>query len=338
MKLLIITQVVDLDDPVLGFFHGWIEEIAKHVDSVEVICLRKGRHALPENVAVHSLGKEEREATRPQYIFRLYALLWKLRGRYDRVFVHMNQEYVLLAGLYWRLFRKPTYLWRNHYAGSILTDIAALFCTKVFCTSKHSYTAKYRKTVLMPVGVDSQRFSSDAVVGRIPRSILFLARMSPSKRPDMLLDALEMLSARGIEYTATIVGSPVKEDVSYYQKIVDRGEGLNVRFMPGVPNHETLDLYRTHEIFVNASPSGMFDKTIFEAAACGCIVLASSEDFKDAAGERYSFSDPESLAGRLVEFLNESFDQKVRNSVHMESLARAESLASLADRLVAELT
>lgn len=333
MKLLIITQVVDLDDPVLGFFHGWVEEIAKHVDFVEVICLRKGKYALPENVAVHSLGKEEREATRLQYVLRLYALLWKLRGRYERVFVHMNQEYVLLAGLYWRLFRKPTYLWRNHYAGSILTDIAGLFCTKVFCTSKHSYTAKYQKTVLMPVGVDTQRFSPEASVGRVPRSILFLARISPSKRPDMLLDALEILSARGTEYTAAIVGSPVKEDISYYQKIVDRGEKLNVRFIPAVPNHKTLDLYRTHEIFVNASPSGMFDKTIFEAAACGCIVLASSNDFRDAAGDEYAFSDALSLEGKLSMLLDESEKDRERRSIHLTSLARTESLSTLADRL-----
>jgi len=32
MKLLILTQKVDIDDDVLGFFHGWLEEFAKNVE------------------------------------------------------------------------------------------------------------------------------------------------------------------------------------------------------------------------------------------------------------------------------------------------------------------
>lgn len=31
VKLLIITQKIDINDPILGFFHKWIEEFAKMV-------------------------------------------------------------------------------------------------------------------------------------------------------------------------------------------------------------------------------------------------------------------------------------------------------------------
>lgn len=59
MKLLIITQTVNTEDPVLGFFVRWIEEFAKHAETVEVICLKEGSHAfLPSNVRVYSLGKK----------------------------------------------------------------------------------------------------------------------------------------------------------------------------------------------------------------------------------------------------------------------------------------
>jgi len=64
MKLLVVTQVVDTEDPVLGFFVRWVEELAKHVESVEVICLREGKHMLPVNVHVHSLGKEHEQSMR----------------------------------------------------------------------------------------------------------------------------------------------------------------------------------------------------------------------------------------------------------------------------------
>src|SRR3989344_8687589 len=58
MRLLIVTQKIDRDDDLLGFFHQWICEFARHCESVTVICLEKGEYALPANVRVLSLGKE----------------------------------------------------------------------------------------------------------------------------------------------------------------------------------------------------------------------------------------------------------------------------------------
>jgi glycosyltransferase involved in cell wall biosynthesis len=219
----------------------------------------------------------------------------------------MNQEYILLAGWLWKLLGKKIYLWRNHYAGSWLTDLAAAFCTKVFCTSKHSYTTKYKKTMLMPVGVDTERFKPDARVARAPHSILFLARMAPSKRPEMLIDALASLARNGIDFSAALVGSPLPRDAAYYegikQKVVSLGLANQTSFMPEVPNSAAPDLYRAHEVFVNCSPSGMFDKTLFEAAACGCRVLASSKDFALLAGADSYFESSADLAQRLRDAL-----------------------------------
>ncbi len=81
----------------LGFFHRWIVEIAKRCDSVHVICLKEGRHQLPANVTVHSLGKEGGTLSR-QYVTRFYRYIWRYRKEYDSVFVHMNSEYVCLGG------------------------------------------------------------------------------------------------------------------------------------------------------------------------------------------------------------------------------------------------
>lgn len=56
---MIVTQKVDVNDPILGFFHRWVEEFAKHFERITVICLQKGEYNLPANVKVFSLGKEE---------------------------------------------------------------------------------------------------------------------------------------------------------------------------------------------------------------------------------------------------------------------------------------
>ncbi len=348
MKLLIVTQTVDIENPVLGFFVSWIEEFAKRVESVEVICLWEGKYDLPANVHVHSLGKvDNRQSTvgsRFIYAIRFLSLIWRLRRGYDAVFVHMNQEYVLIAGWLWKLLGKRVYLWRNHYAGSWLTDVAAAFCEKVFCTSKYSYTAKYKKTVIMLVGVDTERFTPDARVARKPHSILFLARMSPSKRPDMLIDALALLAQGGTDFTATLVGSPLPRDEAFYESLKEKVRSLSladkITFFPGVPNSETPDLYRAHEIFVNASPSGMLDKTLFEAAASGCLVLAASEDFFQATSGKFSFTegDADSLMERLQALLALESSEYDSLSNVLQKSAKDNALTTLTARIIREIT
>lgn len=343
MRLLIVTQAIDDADPALGFFTGWIRGLESSFESIDAICLSKGEYQLPDTVRVHSLGKEQGAKSRIVYAFRFLRLAWKLRSEYDAVFVHMNQEYILIAGMLWKLLGKRVYLWRNHYAGSWLTDIAAWFCTEVFCTSKHSYTARYAKTRLMPVGVDTARFTGTETVKREPRSILFFARIAPSKRADVFIEALGLLLAQGVSFIASIYGSPLKSDETYYENLKTRAESLGLhdrlRFMPGVPNEKAPDVYASHEVFVNCSPSGMFDKTLFEAAASGCLVLAASDDFKGLAGEAFSFdgSDPASLARSLAVLLKKQEDDTAELRRHMQELAHAQTLERLVQELVRQL-
>ena len=105
MKILIVTQVVNTEHPILGFFHRWIEEFAKHYELVHVVCLEEGTHALPANVTIHSLGKETSK-NKFLYLLKFYKQIWQLRGEYDVVFVHMNQLYVVLGYPVWKLLRK----------------------------------------------------------------------------------------------------------------------------------------------------------------------------------------------------------------------------------------
>ncbi|MBP7741234.1 MAG: glycosyltransferase family 4 protein [Candidatus Pacebacteria bacterium] len=341
MRLLVVAQEIDTESSTLGFFHEWLRALAPKFESIEAICLKEGKHSLPENVHVHSLGKEKGKAPSFVYAVRFKLLAWKLRREYDAVFVHMNQEYVLIAGPLWKFLGKRVYMWRNHYAGSWMTDLAALFCTKVFCTSKHSYTAKYKKTILMPVGIDLSRFSETSLVVRAPRSILFLARIAPSKRPDMLIEALGLLRKEGISSTASIVGSPLPMDEDYYSSLVNRAKELGlssqVTFSRGVSHDETPAIYASHDIFVNCSRSGMFDKTLFEAAAAGCLVLAVSEDFSQMTGDDLVFIDAASLATKLQGLLKSSPQEKEVLQLLLRQVAERESLATLALELQATI-
>ncbi|MBV9159685.1 MAG: glycosyltransferase [Candidatus Kaiserbacteria bacterium] len=342
MRLLILTQAVDVEDLYLGFFHRWLLEFSKHFETIEVICLKEGKHALPSNVRVYSLGKE-RAPSRLRYIRLFYTYLWKLRGEYDAVLVHQNQEYILLGGLLWRLLGKRVYLWRNHYAGTFLTGIAAGLSKKVFCTSRFSYTARYRNNVLMPVGIDTAFFAAQSGVARISRSILFYARLAPSKKPDVFIAALALLKGRGRDFSAVVRGTPLPEFALYLEELTARvrEKGLDsmIRFEPGAPNDEGPRIFSTADIFVNLGGSGMYDKMIFEAAACGAIPLAMSKDFAAIADARLAFDGTaESLAARLETILALSESEKESLRAHARSLAEDQSLARLSARLVEELS
>lgn len=288
MKLLIITQKVDKKDPILGFFHDWILEFAQKIDSVVVICLEKGDYDLPHNVKVLSLGKENGQS-RLKYILNFYKYIWQERQNYNTVFVHMNQEYVLLAGLWWRLFGKKILLWRNFPSGNWRTSLAVKFAHVVFCTSPYSYTAKFKKTILMPVGIDTSYFTPSQDISR-DKDILFIGRLDKQKQPDLLLQVLGRLKKEGIKFSATFVGKSSKDNNGYrfmLDKLISEFNLEKEVSLPGaVSNSKTRDYYWSHKLFVNLAPSGCLDKTIFEAMACGCDILVTNDFLHKELGDR----------------------------------------------------
>ncbi len=343
MKLLIITQKIDKNDPILSFFHRWVIEFAKHFEKITVICLLKGEYDLPDNVKVLSLGKEEKQS-RKQYLARFYSYVWKERNNYDVVLSHMNQEYVLLAGFIWWILRKRIYMWRNHAVGDELTDMSAFFCKKIFCTSKFSYTAKFKKTVIMPVGIDLKRFKPNAGQKRIPNSILFLSRMSPVKRSDVLVDALFELSEKGIKFSTSFYGDPALTDESYFEELKAKVQDYRltnmVKFLRGIPNEQTVSVYNNNEVFVNLTSSGAYDKTIFEAMACGCLVLASNENLRGNIDPRFIIDDNsrEKLALKIIALFEMSDVEKRKYANDLRNYAlNNHSLVTLAERLASEM-
>jgi len=338
MRLLILTQKVDRNDPVLGFFHRWIEKFSERYEKITVVCLECGEYDLPHNVKVLSLGKEGGNS-KIKYIFNFYRYAWRERKNYDAVFVHMNQEYVLLGGKLWLLLGKKVFMWRNHHAGNFLTDIASLFCSKIFCTSKYSYTAKYKKTVLMPVGVDTEKFKVQSEKCKVANSILFLGRIAPSKNVGIFIEALGLLKNRGVNFSADIYGDALPKDSIYFHKLKSRAATLDLEnmleFQAGIPNHQVPDVYNPHEIYVNLSSSGMYDKTIFEAMACGCLTLASNDNLRGQIDNRLIIGerDAKRVAEHLARTLSLPEEEKKRIIEQEIMFAGTQSLFALFRKL-----
>jgi len=346
MNILIITQKVDKNDPILGFFHEWIRRLAPSFNKLSVICLEKGTYDLPENVKVYSLGKEN-GINKIKYISKFFGYIFGLAREYDTVFVHMNQEYILLGGWFWRLTRKQIVLWRNHAYGSIFTRIAVLLSNKVLCTSKYSYTARFGKTEIMPVGIDTQKFSISNFKfsnKETKNKILFLGRMAPIKKPDLLVEALKILKDKNTEFSCDFYGDALPNDSKYFEELKNKVEKYNlaerVKFYGAIPNYEIPDIYKDYNIFINLTPSGSFDKTILEAASCGSLVLLTNKSLLGDIDERLiSNETPEDIARGIDLLLNINVEERSKISESLqEYVLKNHSLDALMNKLQWSIT
>lgn len=359
MKLLILTQKVDINDDVLGFFHGWIKKLAEHFENIIVICLEKGEHNLPANVRVLSLGKESMRIAHYErahanicnshywhkicILASFYKYIWQERKNYDSVFVHMNQEYVILGWKFWKLFGKRISLWRNHPKGGLWCRIAVLLSNNVFCTSQFAFVAKCKKTKIMPAGIDTECFKFQVPSFKIKDSILYLGRISPIKNVDILIEALNLLKNKNINFKAKIIGDAPERDRGYYENIKQKTKEYNlenyVDFEKGVSNYKSPEIYKQYEIFVNLTPSGSLDKTIFEAMACGNLVLVSNRSLSGQIDKRLFFKekDTEDLAAKLekILFLDASAKENIIKSSR-DFVVQKHSLNLLIKKLLEE--
>lgn len=317
MRLLILTQKVDKNDPILGFFHRWIEEFAKHCEQLTVICLERGQYYLPANVKVLSLGKpSSAEASKGKgrrlfYIWNFYKYIWNEKRNYDAVFVHMNPEHVVLGGLIWKLLKKKIVLWYTHRQVNIQLRLAEKLSNTVLTSSKESFGIKSKKVQYLGHGINIDTFqpSSRDWASRI---LLCVGRITPIKNGQVLLDSLVILRKSDPRWQVVFIGDPVTDpDQLYKKELEDKVEraGLtsNVKFIGSLPSLEINERFSKAFASVNMTPTGGMDKVVLESLASGCPVFTSNTAFQNLFEKHStdfisSFGDASDLAQRITQF------------------------------------
>lgn len=312
VKLLIITQKVDRNDDILGFFHRWILEFAKHYEFVTVIALQVGEYDLPKNVKVLSLGKKDfRKEVRPRggalrwkrsfleekifskikYTFNFYKYIWRERKNYDTVFVHMNPIYVVLGGLLWKLWNKKIGLWYTHKSVDVKLRIAEMLADSIFTASIFSFQLKSKKLNILGHGIDVDLFKCPSRMENNKIEIVSIGRITKIKGCDILIKAGKILSEKwNKDFKITFVGSPItNEDHKYLfsvKKLLhDYRLEDNVRFVESVSNDKVKEFYCNADIATNSTPTGGIDKVVIESMAAETLVLTSNKAFREYFGK-----------------------------------------------------
>ncbi|HVW66394.1 MAG TPA: glycosyltransferase [Candidatus Peribacteraceae bacterium] len=283
MKLLIVTQRVDREHPVLGFFHRWIQEFAAHCASVTVIAQTVGSYDLPANVRVLSLGKES-GVSRARQVASFWHLIAARRSEYDAVFIHMTPIWAVIGWPVWSMYRKPEFLWYEARGARWPLRLALLLVRNVFSASAAGMPLNTKKSVITGHGIDTDVFAPDEAVNREPGFLIHVGRITASKHIPALLDCVAALPHARL----LLAGAPVTtQDEAVLAAARDRMDqpDLHGRVdIRSVPPKDIPDLLRKADVFIHASDTSL-DKAVLEAMACGCLVVSAAAAFRDILPE-----------------------------------------------------
>jgi glycosyltransferase involved in cell wall biosynthesis len=310
-SLVFVTQLVDPNDPALGFVTGSIAALASEFDRVDVIANEvRCVPAFPRGVEVHSLGKED-GAGRAERGWRFERTLSRLLrgGEHSAVFAHMCPDYLTLAAPIAKARHVRTMLWFAHPTNSARLGLAERLADRIVTSLPGSYPRFSAK--LRPIGqaIDIDRFSfvPPAADGDTLR-LVAIGRMSDAKRYDLALAAVGAARARGVDVTLRIVGPAIngaeRENERALRRAVEaRALSQVVVIDPAVEPGCVPDVLARADGLLNTTLDGSGDKVVFEAMATGRPVIVANRAMADLVSVHADLSpaaDAEALADRIA--------------------------------------
>jgi glycogen(starch) synthase len=231
------------------------------------------------------------------------------------------------------LLRRPwvvthhTWIERSGMRGFI-KHFVLRFARSISCSNDIAAGVKAPSTVIGSP-YDDRVFQPMPEVRR-EKDLIFVGRLSREKGAHILLDALRLLKAEGVEPGLTVVGEGPERD-KLAQQTHDLGIGGQVTFEGSKESREIAVLLNQHRIL--AVPSAYrepFGIVALEGIACGCVVVGSEggglKDVIGPCGATFPNGDSSALASCLAIVLRERDTPRKyqdRAAVHLRSFTRA---------------
>lgn len=312
MRLLIVTQSVDRNDPNLGAFYYWFEALAAKAESLVILAGRVGDIDLPPHVEVYSFGGARRGG-RLGRLWRFWRLFSEHFVRADAALFHQIPEFVIAASpfLAGRGAAKVVALWYAHGQVTRRLRFAERRADYVFTSSLDGFRVPSKKAIVLGQAINTDLFSPVAA-DQPPATpsrlcLLTIGRISPVKHYETIISACAILRRQlDRSFTLSVVGGPLRAGDREYLKRLQAlvsGKGLSehIRFEGERPFLKVPEILRAHDLFLNASQTGSLDKVVLEAMACGLTVLSSNPAYREILPPPYFIEKitPELLAERI---------------------------------------
>lgn len=351
MRLAMIITKVDADDSVYGANIAWIRALAKRVEHLTVVGMSVGRHELPPNATVHSLGKEL-GASRFRRLLKLQRIMLPLllRRRVDGVFVHQGQIWGPL--LFYARFRKiPLVLFKAH--GTMPKSIHGFlpFFTKVTTTTPETFVNTPKK-VVVGQGIDVHRFERKRpppdIVDNGEVLVVSVGRLSPIRRYGAVIEAVAKLHERGRwRFSLHIYGEAYGPgEKAHAQHLASHAERLGfadrVHFHGAVPHSDLPDILAGATVYLSGSiGSSALDKSMLEAMACELPMITGNPKFAQMFGPYTDtlycgVSDAAALADALERVLTLRSEERARMGAYLrKQVVGNHDVEGLMDQIVA---
>ena len=332
MHWLMITQQLNPQANALSFVLRWVEELAARLDHLTIICQGKADIALPPNVTVYSMGKEQ-HASRIQQAARLTTLLRQITPQVDGIFCHMIPRYVLFAAPWVKIYRKPLLLWYVHQAASPELRLAAPLVDRILTAVPESFPLKPPKVRALGHGIDIEQFEPGTYHEDNPPEIVMVARLAHIKNHARLIEA----APPGVKLV--FIGGAVPNEPDYPAQLQQQAanRGIALELTGNLLQNQVIEWVRGCTLSINLSPPGLFDKGALESMALGKVTLVNSHAFDPLIAGLPLLAQPD-LATQLRDLLALSPSQReAMGQTLRERVAAQHALPGLMDRLVGQM-
>lgn len=305
-RLVFVTQAYDPASTILGVTRDWVAALAARCAGVDVIAAAApAGQVSPPNVRVISLGKE-RGASRAAQALHLAQALAATVPRAGAVLVHMVPRFAVIAFPFAATARLPLALWYAQGGVDRSLRLAARLVGHIVTPTRDSFPLAgagiTRRIAVTGHGIDTRRYVPGAPGGPDARGgpaapgepvlagtrrLLAVGRLSPSKRYDLLLDALSRLPDH--TWRLRIAGPPLYSSDHAHadalrRRAVSLGIAEQVQFAGEVPYTAMPGEYREAWLLAHTSATGSLDKVVLEALACGTPVISTAPSSRTALG------------------------------------------------------
>lgn len=344
MRLLLFNLSVNTKNPALSFKIGWIKELSKKFSKIEVITLDKGEFILPTNVSVYNIddfGSNKLSRTICLYA-KFFFLIIRLRPNY--CFSHMNPLFIAMSGAFLKIFGINTSLWYAHPSINTKLKIAGFFSDTIITSLKSSYPIKHSNCQVIGQAIDTKLFSNKPVNKSQVLPIIFVGRVSRSKRIDLLIENFKRLG--NIQNQLHIYGPEItNDDQSYKLELLEIIEKLNLKgkvlFKGSVDRKSLPKIYSNSIMHINLTQKGFGDKVALESMSCSIPTIYANSDFNEFIPTEISkhLYFENDLSEKIKALL--ALDESKRNEIGIKLhgiIEKNHSLSSLGDRLFNAIT
>lgn len=345
MRVLMLVQQMDERDWLRAFIVTWVRALAAHVDQLDVLTLENHGAAVPDNVRVYSMGKEQGK-NRAREALNFHRHMTRLAPQADVIFSHMTPRYTWLAAPYAALFKKRQVLWFTHRYASPHLRLALAASWRITTATPESFPLASSKVRALGHGIDTDFYApgDTTSVQSDPFYVVHVARLMPIKHQATLIRALAQVPQAHAVFVGDVPEGQ-ETHAAYGQGLkqlaVDLGVADRITFTGGLLAPGVRDWYRRAAVAVNLSPPGLFDKAVLESIATGTPTIVSSHAFDSLLGPEApqvrldSPDDVDGLASRLQQLQAQSPDERRAITLaQRERVIAAHSLERLMTRLV----